>query len=69
MMVNSPMDASKKPLFENQLLTVDDVAIVLRCSKKQVYRLIQTADIPYKMIGRQYRFLFPQLMNWIEQGD
>lgn len=68
-MVYSPTIESKMPLFENQLLTVDDVAIILRCSKKQVYRLIQTSDIPYKMIGKQYRFLFPQLMNWIEQGD
>lgn len=54
--------------FDNQILTVKEAAVVLKCSTKTMYQLLKTTDIPYKQFGKQYRFLLPELVNWIKRG-
>ncbi len=38
------------------LLTLDDVAAILRVSKTSVYRLVERRELPFCRVGRSLRF-------------
>lgn len=40
-----------------ELLTVAEVAAIIRTSKMTVYRLIQTGELKARRVGRSYRVL------------
>jgi excisionase family DNA binding protein len=48
------------------LLTVAEVAEMLRVSTMTVYRLIRSGEIPAVRIGRSYRIREPDLESYIE---
>lgn len=54
--------------FENQILNVVEAARFLKCSRKTVYRLVSTGELPHKRIGSGIRFLFPELIEWMKKG-
>ncbi|MGK5083980.1 helix-turn-helix domain-containing protein [Bdellovibrionota bacterium FG-1] len=62
-----PMDAAHT-LFENQILTVKEVADLLKMSTKTVYKHVRAGVIPCKKIGKEIRFLLPELLRWMK-GD
>jgi len=43
------------PLAEVKLLTVAEVATVMRVSKMTVYRLVHSGELPAVRVGRSYR--------------
>ena len=45
----------REPFIEARLLTVNEVADLLRVSRMTVYRLIKTGDMPAIRVGRNYR--------------
>ncbi len=45
----------REPFTEARLLTVNEVADLLRVSRMTVYRLIKTGDMPALRVGRSYR--------------
>ena len=47
------------PLSEVKLLTVAEVAAVMRVSKMTVYRLVHAGDLPAVRVGRSYRVSAP----------
>ena len=49
------------------VLTADEVARQLKLSKKTVYRMAQTGEIPSFAFGRSIRFSSDQILEWIEQ--
>lgn len=53
-------------VFEKQILTVRETAIFLKLSAKTVYKLAQSGELPHKKIGREYRFLQVQLIDWMK---
>jgi excisionase family DNA binding protein len=53
-------------IFENQILTLRETASLLKFSSKTVYRMAQAGDLPFKKVGREYRFLLSQLIDWMK---
>ena len=49
------MDTSSRPPRELKLLTVGEVAAILRVSKMTVYRLVHTGELEAVRVGRSYR--------------
>ncbi|HEV8565353.1 MAG TPA: helix-turn-helix domain-containing protein [Actinomycetota bacterium] len=45
----------REPITEVRLLTVNEVADLLRVSRMTVYRLIKQGDLPSFRVGRGYR--------------
>lgn len=46
---------TKRPFTEARLLTVSEVADLLRVSRMTVYRAIKDGDMPALRVGRSYR--------------
>ncbi len=51
----------------DQLLTVAEVADLLRVSTMTVYRLIRSGDLPAVRVGRNYRVRRADLDEYLEQ--
>lgn len=51
--------------MENSLLTVKEIAQYLNISLRQVYRLIKSG-MPYRKVGKHYRFCKQDIDNWTE---
>ncbi|HEY7399516.1 MAG TPA: helix-turn-helix domain-containing protein [Actinomycetota bacterium] len=49
------MTLNRDPITEVRLLTVNEVADLLRVSRMTVYRLIKQGDMPSFRVGRGYR--------------
>lgn len=61
------MDATttEQPL----VLTVEDAAGLLQCSKSQVYALVKSGELPSVKLGKAgVRIPRAQLVEWIENG-
>ncbi|MEN3313725.1 MAG: Helix-turn-helix domain [Actinomycetota bacterium] len=59
-------DERQRQLRAEALLTVDDVAVLLRLSSKSVYRLVELRHLPgVRRIGRRVRFFRPELLAWM----
>lgn len=48
-----------------QLLTVREVAILLRLHEKTVYALVARGAIPHVRLGRRVVFSQPELLRWL----
>jgi excisionase family DNA binding protein len=52
-----------------QLLRVNDVAALLRCSRRQIYRLIGAKRMPPPIkIDKLVRWQLSELMAWVNNG-
>lgn len=49
----------------NDILTVEETAVLLRIPRSSVYKLAQQSKIPAKKVGRHWRFHRETLVNWI----
>lgn len=49
------MDLGGRPLGEIRLLTVAEVAAILRLSKMTVYRMVNSGTLPALKVGRSVR--------------
>ena len=49
------------------VLTVEEVAEMLRCTRSTVYRLIEEEGLPAFRVGRRYRVLSTLLIGWMEE--
>jgi excisionase family DNA binding protein len=58
------------PLFEDPpVLTVDEVAALLRVNRKTVYELIGRGEIRgARRLGRTLRFSREAVLDWLRQG-
>lgn len=50
-----------------RVLTVEDVAELLHCTRDTVYRLIEEEGLPAFRIGRKYRVLSTLFIGWMEE--
>ncbi len=62
---------SRKKLFEIQIWTIDDLAIVLNCSKGSIYNKVSKDEIPFYKKGERGRLYFipSEILEWIKEGD
>ena len=52
-----------------RLLTVAEVADVLRVSTMTVYRLIKNGEIAALRVGKSYRIAEPELQSYLASGE
>lgn len=52
--------------MENEILTIEEVAIFLRVSERTVYDWAQKGKIPCGRLGSSWRFKRSEIMKWIE---
>jgi excisionase family DNA binding protein len=58
---------TKRPFIEARLLTVNEVADLLRVSRMTVYRLIKEGDIAALRVGRSYRLREDDVDDYLSQ--
>jgi PTS system nitrogen regulatory IIA component len=52
---------------ENEVLTLEEVAGYLRLSKKTVYKMVRTGELPAFKAGTHWRLKRPELEEWIRR--
>lgn len=50
-----------------RVLTVDEVAELLHCTRRTIYRLIEEEGLPAFRMGRRHRILSTLLIKWMEE--
>jgi len=58
---------TKRPFTEARLLTVNEVADLLRVSRMTVYRLIKEGQIAALRVGRSYRLREDDVDDYLSQ--
>jgi excisionase family DNA binding protein len=53
----------------DELLTVAEIAAWLRITPRTVYRFIRHAQLPYRRVGAQYRFLRREVDAWLRRRE
>ncbi|HMV65901.1 MAG TPA: helix-turn-helix domain-containing protein [Myxococcota bacterium] len=53
-------------MTEDAILTIPEVAALLRISEKSAYKLAQAGDLPAFKVGNQWRFRRAELDAWID---
>lgn len=51
------------------VLDIKDMCQILRIGRKTAYKLLQTGEIPYRKIGRNYKIRKEAIINYLEKGD
>jgi len=54
--------------FSNKLLTVNEVANILRVSNMTVYRLVKSGQIPAIRVGKNYRIKENDVNDYLSRG-
>lgn len=54
--------------FGNKLLTVNEVANILRVSNMTVYRLVKSGQIPAIRVGKNYRIKESDVNDYLSRG-
>ena len=57
----------REPFTEARLLTVNEVADLLRVSRMTVYRLIKQGDMPSLRVGRGYRLREEDVHSYLNE--
>ena len=47
----------------NQVLTVKEVAVLLKTTRQQIRKMIQFGELPAVKVGREWRILEEQIQN------
>ena len=64
----SSKDTKRARAMENELLTVDEVARVLKVHRSHVFRLMKEGEFPVVRRGRRYtRILRSDLMTFVQK--
>ena len=50
-------------------MTVEQVAAHLQISKETIYRWLDREKIPAHRVGKQWRFLAPEIDEWVKRGE
>lgn len=53
---------------EDEILTLEEVAVYLKAAKRTVYRLAQRGEIPAFKLGGTWRFRQSDLNRWIDSS-
>lgn len=54
--------------YSNKLLTVNEVANILRVSNMTVYRLVKSGQIPAIRVGKNYRIKESDVNEYLTRG-
>lgn len=54
--------------MDTRLLTTEEVAVILHCSRRYVYQLIGTGDFPKMKVGKKYLIPADELDRWVHNS-
>ena len=57
----------RQPFIEERLLTVSEVAEVLRVSRMSIYRMIKQGEMPAFRVGRGYRLRQEDVHRYLKE--
>lgn len=57
------------PAHDEEVLTADDVACLLRVSSKTVKRMAADGRMPAKRVGRAWRFSRAAVLDWLASAE
>ncbi len=66
--IKKPAESSMSLELYPDVLTVSDVATILRINKSTVYQLLKEGVIPHRRIGTAYRISKNALIGFIENA-
>ena len=56
------------PVFEDEMLTIDDLARYLKLKPQTIYRWLRKGKVPGAKIGKEWRFRRSVIEQWIEES-
>lgn len=62
------MAHSRSDISEVKLLTIAEVAAMMRVSKMTVYRLVHSGELPALRVGRSFRVTEDDVHDYIERS-
>ena len=54
--------------MNNEVMDINGLADFLGMSRTKVYNMAQNEKIPLAKIGRKYRFVKSEIIEWLKQG-
>ncbi len=60
------MTEQQNEVIMEELLTVNEVAAVLRMTPKGIYSLVSNKKIPYFKVSNRVRFKRDEIMTWLD---
>lgn len=60
---------SKKLLFDNQILSVQELAGLLGKEPKTIQNMVSRREIPFTRAGRTTIFLKDSIMDWLKRNE
>jgi excisionase family DNA binding protein len=54
--------------MENEMLTIEEVARFLRCSKSKIYQMVADQKIPHYRYHKRPRFKMSDLLEWLDRN-
>ena len=58
-----------KEMVGMALMTLEELAVYLRVTKKTIYRLLEKGNIPAKKVGQQWRFDKVDIDSWLSESS
>ncbi len=52
----------------NDIMTIDEVAQYLQFSKRSIYRLVKSGELPAKKVLNKWRFSREDVREWFHKG-
>jgi excisionase family DNA binding protein len=66
--VQSEAETHSPPLTRSDVLTVSEVAELLRLPRSTVYDLARRGLLPGHRVGRSWRFIRPEIEAWLRSA-
>lgn len=63
------MEVTRQNLENERLIGLEEVATHLDVSKDTIRVWIKKGTIPYKKVGRQYKFRLSEVNEWVDSGQ
>lgn len=63
------MEEARKNLENEHLIGLEEIAAHLDVSKDTIRVWIRKGTIPYKKVGRQYKFRLSEVNEWVDSGQ
>lgn len=63
------MEETRKSLESEHLIGLEEIAAHLDVSKDTIRVWIRKGTIPYKKVGRQYKFRLSEVDEWVDSGQ
>lgn len=63
------MEDTRQNLENEHLIGLEEVAAHLDVSKDTIRVWIKKGTIPYKKVGRQYKFRLSEVNEWVDSGQ